>query len=91
MVTLFQVSTLSGWTELMYSSWYGCGRFINSPYTESLSSPHPHILQTDLGTFRGFVCMKASRHYYSAFIFYYAYIFITSWVIMALFGKFITL
>jgi len=81
MLTLFQVSTLAGWTNIAYVSWYGCDNFLESPYGDG-----PSKIQTLTGEFQGMLCNKNSTASpLATTLFYSFYIIITAWVVMSLF------
>jgi hypothetical protein len=88
MVTLFQVATLDGWSDIAYESWYGCGKYLNSPYALTTTMPfHERTIETHAGIFIGFVCLEQQKNSAEVFIFYSIYIIVVPWVIMPLFGK----
>jgi voltage-gated sodium channel len=88
MVTLFVISTLSNWSDIAYTQWYGCSVYLASPYNhidEGPPRPSPRWGNQPLGLYQGFTCTQDASQPASAFIFFTVYIIITSWVVMSLF------
>ena len=68
-----QVSTLSSWGSVAYTSWYGCGVYLDDHYPAnepSMEKADHHLLyrrepvsiaKTDFGDFRGFVCTGSPK------------------------------
>ena len=80
-LTLFQVSTIGGWSDIAYTNWYGCEDFIAGPYNEN----EPRSVQTTMGGFLGLRCDTNVPKPGVTFFFFTTFIVLTSWVIMSLF------
>ena len=54
MLSLFQIATLSGWANIAYTSWFGCGHFSDA-YVENAAGDDaydpPSKLKSDFGNF----------------------------------------
>ena len=81
MLTLFQVSTLPGWSNVAAINWYGCEDYYKSKY----DSENPASIRTAAGIFPGFRCDINEPQPVVVFIFFTFFIVLTSWVIMSLF------
>jgi voltage-gated sodium channel len=87
MLTLFQVSTLSGWSDIAYTSWYGCLEYSSSHYLDSEVEIKQHI---PTGSLLMYKCPEKEPKPLQAIFFFSIFIVVTSWVIISLFiGKYL--
>jgi len=87
MLQLFQVSTLASWTNIAYTSWWGCGNYQGDPYTSDNQITGKSRAVTLVGDFQGYKCDEAGieKHPMTTSIYFALFIFVTAWVVMSLF------
>jgi hypothetical protein len=56
MISLLQVATLASWTNVAYTSWYGCGEYNGDAYAAALETDPPSRITTVAGIVQGFKC-----------------------------------
>lgn len=86
MITLFQVSTLTSWSTVAYTSMYGCSRFEADPYSlmrdgEEQVVQDSRIVHTMAGRFQAYICNTDEGKPVAAFIFFTMFILLNAWVI----------
>jgi len=84
MLTLFQVSTKASWTNIAYTSWWGCGNYEGDAYS-SENSENPSTISTLVGDFQGYKCDLGSKKPLATGAFFSFYLVLTAWVVMSLF------
>jgi hypothetical protein len=74
MMTLFQVSTLTSWTQITLTQWYGCDTYLYNAY-------HPsddiEMIETSTGALPGWGCHKPSKQPVFAFFFFTSFTIVT--------------
>jgi len=87
MLHLFQVSTLASWTNIAYTSWWGCGNYQGDPYTSANQVTGKSRAVTPMGDFQGYKCDEAGTEKFpmTTSIYFALFIFVTAWVVMSLF------
>jgi voltage-gated sodium channel len=87
MLHLFQVSTKASWTNIAYTSWWGCGNFEGDPYTSANQLTGRSRAVTSMGDFQGYKCDEAVvvKNPLATGIFFALFILVTAWVVMSLF------
>lgn len=56
MISLLQVATLASWTQVAYTSWYGCGNYNGDAYAAAIDDEPPSKIHTEAGIVLGFKC-----------------------------------
>jgi hypothetical protein len=86
------VSTKASWTNVAYSSWWGCGNWGGDPYSEldtpfyaGQSSGYPSRVVTLAGVFQGYKCDEFVKAPVMTAVFFSSYLVLTAWVVMSLF------
>jgi hypothetical protein len=87
-MTLFQISTLSSWTNIAYTEWHGCDTFSQSMYHEA---DKPSVIHTLTGAEFGWACSKPSKQPVFTFFYFTTFTIVTAMVIMSLFIGVITM
>jgi len=83
MVTLFQVSTLSSWSNIAYIQWFGCDKFIRGWYDGSDESGETVMTMT--GPLLVWQCSAPSAQPLFTFVYFTAFTIVTAMVILSLF------
>jgi general stress protein CsbA len=89
---LSKVSTKASWTNIAYTSWWGCGNWqgdsyseLGSPFYPGQESDHSSRVITLLGVFQGFKCDEFRKEPVMTAVFFGCYLVLTAWVVMSLF------
>ena len=88
MLTLFQISTLSGWHDIFQVAYFGCDQFDMGQYRNAHKRSK---LYTDFGWFYGFECYNPKRNPVAAVIFFSVFTLFTAMVVLSLFISVITM
>ena len=84
MLNLFQVSTLASWTNIAYTSWWGCGNYEGDPYTSG-EAANPSRIVAKFGDFQGYKCDAPAKQPMLTGILFAFFVLVTAWVVMSLF------
>ena len=84
MVNLFRAATLEDWTDIMYTSWYGCDNYPMGPGGSNVTMIHGRPTKE-------WVCHQPSAKYGLVFIYWVIFIFVVALVMLSLFVGAITL
>ena len=85
------MATKASWTNIAYTSWWGCGMWGGDPYdwadTRFVAGEveNPSILETMAGNWQGFKCDKFEKSPVAAAVFFAMFMVLTAWVVMSLF------
>lgn len=91
LVTLFQISTETSWTGIVYTAMYGCDVYGNGFYNTPNNTTKLTYKSTMMGTFPLWDCVKPRSTSMATEFFFIAFIIITAMVIMSLFIGAITM
>jgi hypothetical protein len=94
MMSLFQASTLTAWSNLAYTNWYGCDLAVFGDYTVVDPSAQGWVrgtVDTLTGPLLAFECTHPKAQPVFSFLYFTSFTIITAFVIMSLFIGVITM
>ena len=86
MLTLFQVATLAGWTDIYRINYFGCDRHEGGVY----QAGPPSRVHTALGSYDRALCHAPAAAPISATVFFFTFTVLTAFVVLSLFISVIT-